>query len=165
MNRRSFLKRAGGVALAVVAAPLYIPPSNLDYGVPIRNLSLSTDIEAAVRRSFRSVAYYTGDEPIPMLLMQGEYTLEFGTLPAGSQVMVDRETAERWMDYRVAVPGPGAPDNLVARSARREAERTTTLSWKNTFIDAEKVAAISPIPDRELTESAMSRHIREMLRA
>lgn len=34
MNRRSFLKRAGGAALAVVAAPLFIPAERLEFGVP-----------------------------------------------------------------------------------------------------------------------------------
>jgi hypothetical protein len=34
MNRRSFLRRAGAAALAVVAAPLFIPAERLDFGVP-----------------------------------------------------------------------------------------------------------------------------------
>ena len=34
MNRRGFLKRAGASALAVVAAPLFIPAERLAYGVP-----------------------------------------------------------------------------------------------------------------------------------
>lgn len=35
MNRRSFLKRASGL-VAAVAAPLFIPAANLDFGVPRR---------------------------------------------------------------------------------------------------------------------------------
>jgi hypothetical protein len=34
MDRRSFLKRAGAAALAVVAAPLFIPSERLEFGVP-----------------------------------------------------------------------------------------------------------------------------------
>jgi hypothetical protein len=34
MNRRSFLRRAGAAALAVVAAPIFIPAERLDFGVP-----------------------------------------------------------------------------------------------------------------------------------
>lgn len=36
MDRRGFLKRAGGAILTVVAAPLFIPSERLDFGVPRR---------------------------------------------------------------------------------------------------------------------------------
>ena len=49
MNRRGFLKRVGGAALAVVTAPLYIPSERLDFGVPARRLILSSDYDDAIK--------------------------------------------------------------------------------------------------------------------
>lgn len=152
MNRRSFLKVLGlmGVATAVApslfqttapaappSAPLYIPPQNLDMGVPRRILTATTLPATLPTTSMtwgnvfwnvEEIAYII---PIPegvnqgeisMLLRQGEYLPGIGKLPAGSDVMVDRTIAELRIANYIAIPEPQAPREMQERSAKALAQ-------------------------------------------
>lgn len=144
LERRGFLKLLGATAATAVlapeapkivtpasAAPLYVPSQRLDMGVPTQRLVLSTDIEASKRAIRPPFADAPTTGSIPMLLLHNEFLPKYGgKLAAGSTVLVDQETARRWVDYRVAVPGPGAPKDLQAGSARREAERARREDYR-----------------------------------
>ena len=145
LGRRGFLKGIVGLGAAAVAAPLitpattlaapvaaplYVPPQNLAYGVPTGRLSLSTDVQAAVQWSeiqgplSEAIGRRLHERTIPMLLLQNEFLVEHGgRLPAGSEVMVDRQTADRWLRNAIATAGPSAPADLQVASARMLAER------------------------------------------
>lgn len=143
ISRRSFLKLLGVGAAAAVTAPvlgagavrpgglvlpppqaaLFIPSEHLD-AVPTQRLSLSTNIEQAVRYAQQHPEPRPiGTGSIPMLLIQSEFMLPYGKLPAGSEVMVDDIVANRWVRNNIAVPGPSAPPELQLRSAQRRFER------------------------------------------
>lgn len=175
IGRRGFLKILGGTAAAAVAAPLitpaqgivrpgmaplYVPPQNLDYGVPQRSLSLSTDIEAAKRTttiSWKNV-FLDAEEiavRVPMLLRQSEFIPEFGgKLPAGAEVMVDQMTADRWVRNHVAVPGSNAPRDLQEQSAKRLAARSQDWRGDDGHMDTYSLGVFAPLPEREPTEMA-----------
>ena len=167
ISRRTFLKLLGAGAVAVAAAPLleqavpvfaqpsaplFIPPQNLDMGVPRQIL---TATELPVSGWFEPVVQ--GDraagvdfiEAIPMLLAQDEFRppgwQQYGQprVPAGTTLLVDRATAERWIAYGVGTPGPKAPVDLQEAAVRRQA--TSAVSWGNVFIDAEEIIATAPI--------------------
>jgi hypothetical protein len=68
-------------------------------------------------------------DEIPMLLVHDEFSppgwQQFGRqrVPAGTTLMVDRPTAERWVTHGVGTPGPGAPLDLQDASAKRWAAK------------------------------------------
>lgn len=176
MNRRSFLKVLGGAATALVAAPILTPPSaplfipsqNLDYGVPSGRLATASSISTQTLQQLwdRGVAR-RADGTVPMLLRQSEFLpWAGGKLPAGSVVMVDRETADRWIANDIAVPGPSAPYAMQTVSAKRLAERqqrANTMSWDNVYLDAEELAVIAPVPAVLVKEAPSARLMAEHL--
>lgn len=188
VSRRGFLKRLGLGAAAVVAAPLigqgvtrpggltlpsvplYIPPQNLDYGVPRKIITATPEQIESVTLSWRNV-FLSAEElavivPIPesrgagtvqMTLIQSEYMAEHGgKLPAGAVLMVDESTAARWTSNGIAVPGPQAPLAMQEAYAKRSAERVPILSWSNTTTNYEAVGFLDPDegPPRYAVESA-----------
>lgn len=173
MKRRSFLKLLGGTAAAAVAAPLiapsmkialppaaplFVPAQHLEMGVPTGRLLTAREAPAAdlaalwERQAAKHEALratYDARRTIPMLLVQSEYLIEYGgKLPAGSQVMVDRETAERWTRNGVAAPAPTALRDLQEASAQRLAERAQTMRRENHFLDADEISFAVPIGAR-----------------
>lgn len=144
MNRRGFLKRLGLGAAAVVASPLitpaekvlalpstplYVPSQRLDFGVPTQRLIMSTDIEAAKRVVRPPLADAPADGSIPMLLVHDEFRppgwQQFGSprVPAGTTLLVDRATAERWIERGVGTAGTAAPPGLQEASVKRWSAR------------------------------------------
>ncbi|HEY5990153.1 MAG TPA: hypothetical protein VIV12_27770 [Streptosporangiaceae bacterium] len=124
MRRRQFLKLIGGASTAVLAAPLlarastplYIPAARLDYGVPKQLIVPDHQIvnvndliwDELVRISADGESRIASTLSVPMLLLHDEYMAERGgRLKAGSVLLVDQRTAERWTTNRVAVPAPG----------------------------------------------------------
>jgi hypothetical protein len=138
ITRRGFLKIAGAMIAAPFAAklilpaapaiaapppsaPLYIPKERLELGVP-RHWRDAISVPDAGRN-------------IPMVLLQANFMQEYGgRLPEGAELLVDRTTAERWIEYGVARAGTQAPSYLQEASAKRmaeRAERTSMLQWDN----------------------------------
>jgi hypothetical protein len=130
------LKILGGTAAAAVAAPLitpasaaplYIPSQNLDMGVP-RQILTATDMSLA-EWLIPDADYDICTVPVPMLLVHDEFRppgwQQYGQqrVPAGTTLLVDRPTAERWVTHGVGTPGPGAPLALQEASAKRQASR------------------------------------------
>jgi len=118
-GRRTFLKIGGAALLTAAVAPLFIPSDRLDFGVP-RAVSTETltsgEIQALWNRSVerfdglrqRSTLRIAGQ--VPMLLVHDEFMMEHGgKLAAGSRVLVDQATSDRWLAYGVAVPDRGHP--------------------------------------------------------
>lgn len=176
MKRRSFLKILTGAAAAVVAAPaigqgmprpalaqpavsapLYIPPQHLDYGVPRQIVTARSMSEVApVADAYAEMQHPLGE--IPMLLRQAEYLPGFGgKLPAGSTVMVDRVTADRWVANHVAVPAPSAPRELQDQSAKLLAERR---AWQTTIQDQWASGYGEAVEDPIGTTMRMSGYVR-----
>lgn len=142
-------------ATTAASAPLFVPSQLLDYGVPTQRLVTATQMPPDLTRGRMEMEFsqqglatmpdarttlswkntFTDAEaigvitPIPMLLLQDEYSppfwQQFGRqrVPAGTTLMVDRKTADRWVDRGVAVAGTSAPRDLQESSARRIAER------------------------------------------
>ncbi len=121
VSRRGFLARLGLGAAAVIAAPLigaptaalFIPSSRLEMGVPHAFASASlapSDLmdESAAREALTVVpegwrAPYA--DQVSMQLLYDEYMSERGgRLQAGSVLLVDEKTADRWTASGVAVP-------------------------------------------------------------
>ncbi len=144
VSRRGFLKLLGAAGAALVtaptlveaapklitpvpSAPLFVPSERLDFGVPTQRLVLSSDVSKAVRetehlRESSEQAERRVSEQVPMLLLQDNYIPEYGgKLKAGAEIMVDNETAKRWMVFNVAVPSP----NASAVEQRQYVERKT----------------------------------------
>lgn len=167
MQRRSFLKLLAGTTVAAIAAPLitpsvgplFIPPERLDMGVPrailtATEMPLGPWIEPVVQER------WTAGDTVPMLLVQDEFSprgwQQFGRqkVPAGTTLLVDRETAERWVKHGVGTPGSGAPLELQEAAAARQATRTSMLTWDNTWPDPETLTPIAPLmmndTDRDL---------------
>ena len=148
MNRRTFLKTIGIGASVLMAAPILstpvskialptapaiIPPARLDFGVPTQRFMTATEMPASAIHMWDVIAKQVladtdydlwATRNIPMLTLEyGWFDGYGGKLPAGSQIMVDRTTAERWVSHGVAVPGPQAPADLQIRAARHMPER------------------------------------------
>lgn len=145
MNRRGFLKLLGGTVVAAIVAPavpkiatptnapLFVPSQHLDFGVPTQRLVTAREAASANMAHLweQRVSAYAAQRAvdgqhrtIPMLLIQDEYLPQYGgKLKAGAQVMVDRVTAERWTENRIAAPGSGAPRDLQDIAAKAAAER------------------------------------------
>jgi hypothetical protein len=163
ITRRSFLKILGGTAAAAVAAPLitpaaagplFIPSQNLDMGVP-RSILTATEMPTP-----KPTAYFvTGDVGlrqlnIPMLLVHDEFRppgwQQYGRekVPAGTTLLVDRPTAERWVEHGVGTPGPAAPLELQEASVRLGMTRraTSQMTWTNTFLNADEISFVDDIP-------------------
>lgn len=155
IGRRGFLKILGGTAAAAVAsqiitpptvaAPLFVPAQNLDMGVP-RKILTATEMPATTWEALGSIrrgsgpltAPYRGAGSIEMTLLQAEFSFEYGggrKLPAGTTLLVDAETAERWVTNGVAVPGPHAPPALQIRSAKDQAARAKAREAQGTIWD------------------------------
>lgn len=168
MNRRSFLKILGGSAAAVVAAPLitpsvgplFIPPERLDMGVP-RQILTATELPKAPAPDMLIDMVGMRTAPIPMLLVQDEFSppgwQQYGRekVPAGTTLLVDRTTAERWVKHGVGTPGPAAPMDLQEASAKRQAERRTSmLTWETSWPAPETLTPLAPLmlndTDRDL---------------
>lgn len=153
IGRRGFLKLLGGTAAAAVAAPvlaqgmtrpgglalpsggpLFIPARNLDMGVP-RQILTATEMPDLLSDAIwldgeRGIwnpapADHRMARTVPMVMLQDNYSWEYGRglMRAGSTVLVDQETAERWADRGVAVPGADAPAEVQERAAKRQIER------------------------------------------
>lgn len=139
VSRRGFLKILGAGAAAVVAAPLLgqagpalalpaapalIKPERLEFGVPRRVLATSSgltndDLARMFREQMAVVdrlqAAYRMGRSIPMLMLQDNYLREYGgRIKAGSTLLVDDATADRWLRNGVAV----RPDASAAEAAR-----------------------------------------------
>lgn len=136
VSRRGFLQRLGlGVAAIAVApvlpriapaAPLFVPPARLDMGVPrailtASGMPLGPWLEPVVTGAWAG--------SVPMLLVHDEFQppgwQQFGRprVPAGTTLMVDRATAERWIGSGVGTAGPLAPLDLQEASAQRWAAK------------------------------------------
>jgi hypothetical protein len=140
LSRRSFLKILGGTAAAAVAAPilpasagpLFVPAERLDFGVP-RQIVTAQSVtvgeitalwEQQARTFDQAQASARMARTVPMTLLQNEYLHEWGgSLAAGSTILVDQVTAERWATNGVAVAGAAAPREIQERSAKVQAER------------------------------------------
>lgn len=143
VSRRGFLKFLGAGAAAVVAAPilqpaapvlarpsapLFVPAANLDMGVPHRILTATEMPLASVRvpsqsQDIRQAAYRMAGS-IPMLLLQDNFIQQYGgKLKAGAEVLVDRSTADRWIQNGVAVAGADAPSDVKLQSMQKVMER------------------------------------------
>lgn len=183
IGRRSFLKILGGTAAAAVAAPiiapqtalalpssapLFVPAANLDFGVPTGRLSLSTDVAAAAKQAIRDGARqaYADVESISMLLLQDNYIpWAGGKVKAGTEITVDRETADRWVKHGVAAAGMNAPRDLQMDSAKRLAERRERAeqrrleeaSWQSGSWDwdPENIQSTAVAPDTESVDLSM----------
>lgn len=118
-GRRTLLKVGGGALIAAVAAPLFIPSDRLDFGVP-RQISTDTltarHIQELWHRSTerfeasRRAALTVSRDTLPMLLVHDEFMFERGgRLAAGTRLLVDQATSDRWIEYGVAVPDRGHP--------------------------------------------------------
>ena len=133
MNRRSFLRVLGLGTAAVVAAPLlstpkvlvqsvaplFIPSQNLDMGVPHRILTATEmptapAVQTLMQYSYETVQYRMA-QSVPVMLLQDNYISEWGgRLKAGSTLLVDQTTADRWLSHRIAVH-PDATASQVAQ--------------------------------------------------
>jgi hypothetical protein len=114
----------GGVGAAIAAAPLIVPPSaplyipseRLEFGVPKTFVLVDSlergDVQAllAERQARRNLmvdeqAAARMAETVPMLMLRDEYNQRFGGhLNAGSTVLLDPATAQRWATVGIAVP-------------------------------------------------------------
>lgn len=124
VGRRSFLKILGSVGAAIAAAPLITPPSaplfipseRLEFGVPKTLVTVQSleqgDVQALIaetqaRRNLlvdESAAARMA-QTVPMLMLRDEYHQRFGgKLVAGSTVLLDQQTAQRWQAIGLAVP-------------------------------------------------------------
>lgn len=136
LGRRSFLKILGGAAAATVAAPLikpvsaaplFVPAQHLDMGVPRRILTATELPPSTSMLTWQNTMI--GPEEVQMLLLHDEfsppYWQQYGRekVPAGTTLLVDRETADRWVKHGVAAPGPSAPRDLQETAAARLAEK------------------------------------------
>jgi hypothetical protein len=109
------------IALAQPAAPLFVPAQNLDMGVPRRILTatamptLTVEQVAAQIRDDATITTTRMGRTVPMLLLHDEYLTEYGgRLKAGSTLLVDQKTADRWVEYGVGVRS----DASAAEAAR-----------------------------------------------
>jgi hypothetical protein len=131
LTRRGLLKLLGGtVAAAVVApqivlptqAPLFVPSHHLEMGVP-RRIVPATELPPPATTLTWANRFLGADElavSVPMLLLQDNFAQQWGgRLKAGFEVLVDQATAERWIEFGVAVPGARASRDLQERSAQR----------------------------------------------
>lgn len=157
-GRRAFLKTAGAALVTAVAAPLFIPSDRLDFGVP-RAVSTETLTSGEIQALWgRYVERFDGLQQratqrivgqVPMLLVQNEYMTTYGgKLAAGSRVLVDQATSDRWLAYGVAVPDRGHPQYGQPLPERRNPDErgygtASALSWKNTTTDFEAVGQLS----------------------
>lgn len=142
LSRRGFLKILGGATVAAVIAPkivlpettvvtptkapLFVPSQNLDMGVPRRILTATELPPATTTLTWKNQFLGAGElaATVPMLLLQDNFIRQYGgKLRAGSEVMVDPSTADRWIQNGVAAPGPNAPQYLQLRSVQRIMER------------------------------------------
>ena len=139
LTRRNFLKILGGGVLATVAAPilgqgiansgilvtprptapLFIPATNLDFGVP-RQILTATEMPTAPPLSLipesvqRETIEHAMSRTVPMMLLQDNYIPTYGgRLRAGSTLLVDQETATRWAHRGVAVAPDGSTPHRV----------------------------------------------------
>jgi hypothetical protein len=142
------LKLLGAGAAAAVAAPLitpaaaaplFIPSQNLDMGVP-RQILTATEMPTTLTtwtNTFLNAEELSFFDEIPMLLVHDEFSppgwQQFGRerVPAGTTLMVDRPTAERWVENGVGTPGPGAPTDLQEEAAQRQATRAAVYGLRN----------------------------------
>lgn len=115
--------------LAQPSAPLFVPAQNLDMGVP-RHIFTATEMPKALPAAFipeavqRKIIDNVMGRSIPMLMLQDNFSTQYGgRIKAGAEVLTDRETADRWIRFNVATPGPSAPKDLQLRSAQRMMER------------------------------------------
>lgn len=136
VSRRGFLKILGGTAAAIVAAPilapskpvlaappaapLFVPSRNLDMGVPRRILTATEMPKLPPTATLTQVAvdgYHATRQmahSVPMMLLHDEYMTEWGgRLKAGSTLLVDQVTADRWLENRVAIRPDATAEEAV----------------------------------------------------
>ena len=76
---------------------------------------------------------------IPMRLLQDNYISQYGgKLKEGTEVFVDRQTAERWVRNGVALPGPTAAPDVQRWAAQRFAERKVLKERASYDLDAQR---------------------------
>lgn len=172
MNRRSFLKILGvGVATVAAAplitpttAPLFVPSNRLDFGVP-RTIVTATEMSPTAffldnpNTTLKSQGWpgygwqivpFPG-QVVPMTLLWDEFGppgwQQFGRqkVPAGTTLLVDATTAERWVHHNVAAPAASAPLSLQQESAKRLAEKRQK--------DARAAVEWEPWPSQEYAPS------------
>jgi hypothetical protein len=137
LSRRSFFRITGGAIAAAaatqiltppaIAAPLFVPAQNLDMGVPRRILTATAmpmrPASAVLPPMDPATATARMGRTVPMLLLHDEYMTEWGgRLAAGSTILVDQQTADRWADHRVAVPTTGAADLRMVKPPLKRGE-------------------------------------------
>ena len=171
IQRRDFLKILGGTAAAAIiapvvpkiltpSAPLFVPAQRLDFGVPTQRLIGAREAASSdVARLWQAQVARTQEmrdlrDHVPMILLQDNYISEYGgRLQAGSTLLVDQTTADRWIEHRIAVPAtPGAAE--AKRIVGREDRTTGAFSQKGSYqprIQHPALAA-SPTADYRLTE-------------